>query len=226
MAQCKTAVTPLLKHWSYCSLALSHRYDDVVKWKHFPHYWPFLRGIHRSLVNSPHKGQWRKALMFFFYLHLNKRLSKQSRRWWFEMPSRSLWCHCNIPLWVLSPLRHIDIINHTDLNIAVLIQASKFQIECTCPSGKWIVKITCPNVSFTCLKYIKPMQLMWKSEICSRPSDKSYRYSTCPTVIFTRLRQSDEWNFEPWLSGVPDYFYRNKISSGGDLSHYSSASLY
>ena len=29
-----------------------------------------------------------------------------------------------------------------------------------------------------------------------------------------------------YLSGVPDYFYRNKISSGGDLSHYSSASLY
>ena len=28
------------------------------------------------------------------------------------------------------------------------------------------------------------------------------------------------------LSGVPDYFYRNKISSGSDLSHYSSASLY
>ena len=23
------------------------------------------------------------------------------------------------------------------------------------------------------------------------------------------------------LSGVPDYFDRNKISSGGDLSHYS-----
>ena len=28
------------------------------------------------------------------------------------------------------------------------------------------------------------------------------------------------------LSGVPDYFGRNKIPSGGDLSHYSSASLY
>ena len=28
------------------------------------------------------------------------------------------------------------------------------------------------------------------------------------------------------LSGVPDYLDRNKISSGGDLSHYSSASLY
>ena len=28
------------------------------------------------------------------------------------------------------------------------------------------------------------------------------------------------------LSGEPDYFGRNKISSGADLSHYSSASLY
>ena len=28
------------------------------------------------------------------------------------------------------------------------------------------------------------------------------------------------------LSGEPDYFGRNKILSGGDLSHYSSASLY
>ena len=27
--------------------------DDVIKWKHFPCYWPFVRGIHRSPVNSP-----------------------------------------------------------------------------------------------------------------------------------------------------------------------------
>ena len=39
-------------------------HDDVIKWKHFPHYWPFVRGIHRSPVNSPHKGQWRRALVF------------------------------------------------------------------------------------------------------------------------------------------------------------------
>ena len=38
--------------------------DDVIKWKHFPRYWPFVRGIHRSPVNSPHKGQWGGALMF------------------------------------------------------------------------------------------------------------------------------------------------------------------
>ena len=39
-------------------------HDDVIKWKHFPRYWPFVRGIHRSPVNSPHKGQWRGALTF------------------------------------------------------------------------------------------------------------------------------------------------------------------
>ena len=39
-------------------------HDDVMKWSHFPRYWPFVRGIHRSPVNSPHKGQWRGALIF------------------------------------------------------------------------------------------------------------------------------------------------------------------
>ena len=39
-------------------------HDDVIKWKHFPRYWPFVRGIHRSPVNFPYKGQWRGALMF------------------------------------------------------------------------------------------------------------------------------------------------------------------
>ena len=45
-------------------LLLTEIHDDVIKWKHFPRYWPFVRGIHRSPVNSPHKGQWRGALMF------------------------------------------------------------------------------------------------------------------------------------------------------------------
>ena len=39
-------------------------HDDVIKWRHFPRNWPFVRGIHRSPVKSPHKGQWRGALMF------------------------------------------------------------------------------------------------------------------------------------------------------------------
>ena len=51
-----------LTHWYLVDVAQTH--DDVIKWKHFPRYWPFVRGIHRSPVNSPHNAQWRGALMF------------------------------------------------------------------------------------------------------------------------------------------------------------------
>ena len=47
---------------SYKIFSVNH--DDVIKWKHFPRNWPFVREIHRSPVNFPHKGQWRGALMF------------------------------------------------------------------------------------------------------------------------------------------------------------------
>ena len=53
--------------WSKTTARLDEKHlshDDVIKWKHFPRYWPFARGIHRSPVNSPHKGQWRGALIF------------------------------------------------------------------------------------------------------------------------------------------------------------------
>ena len=41
-------------------------HDDVIKWKHFTRYWSFVRGIHRSPVNSPHKRQYSRALIFSF----------------------------------------------------------------------------------------------------------------------------------------------------------------
>ena len=45
---------------SRCELHDITYHDDVIKWKHLPRYWPFVRGIHRSQA----KGQWRGALMF------------------------------------------------------------------------------------------------------------------------------------------------------------------
>ena len=33
-------------------------HDGVIKWKHFPRYWPFV-----SPVNFPHKWQWRETLI-------------------------------------------------------------------------------------------------------------------------------------------------------------------
>ena len=49
---------------STCGLRNGRKHDGVIKWKHFPRYWPFVWGIHRSPVNSPHKGQWRGAVVF------------------------------------------------------------------------------------------------------------------------------------------------------------------
>ena len=39
-------------------------HDDVIKWKHVPRHFPFVRGIHRPPVDSLHRGQWRRALIF------------------------------------------------------------------------------------------------------------------------------------------------------------------
>ena len=53
--------------------------------------------------NSPVTGEFpsqrpgTQSFGVFFDLLLNKRLSKQSRRWWFGTPSHSLWRYCNEP---------------------------------------------------------------------------------------------------------------------------------
>ena len=75
----------------YWNPIMSH--DDAIKWKHFLRYWPFVRGIHRSPVNSPHKGQWRGALLFSLICAsingwVNNREAGDLRR-------HPLWRHCN-----------------------------------------------------------------------------------------------------------------------------------
>ena len=66
-------VTPRPRNWS-CVLTGQLAAGDVasvwtlhhgvIKWKHFPRYWPCGRGSHRSPMNSPHKRQWGGALIF------------------------------------------------------------------------------------------------------------------------------------------------------------------
>ena len=60
-------------------------HDYVIKWKHIPRYWPFVR--QRPVTQS---------FDVYFDMHPNKRLSKQSWGWWFETPSRPLLRHCNV----------------------------------------------------------------------------------------------------------------------------------
>ena len=53
-----------------CKNGIYQQHDDVIKWKHFPRYWPFVRWIPRTPVT--------RNFDVFFDLSLNKRLSKQS----------------------------------------------------------------------------------------------------------------------------------------------------
>ena len=46
-------------------------------------------------------------LWCFFYLRLNKWLSKQQWGWWFETPSCSLWCHRNVLSFIYDQLDYL-----------------------------------------------------------------------------------------------------------------------
>ena len=70
-------------------ISFSMLHDDVIKWKHFPRYWPFVRGIHRSRW-IPHTKASDAELWCFLWSAPEKRLSKQSRGWWFETPSHPI----------------------------------------------------------------------------------------------------------------------------------------
>ena len=76
----------LLHHQSLGHICVQH--DDVIKWKHFPRYWPFVRGIHRGRPVT-------QSFDVFFDLRLNKRSCKQSWGRRFETLSRPLWRHRN-----------------------------------------------------------------------------------------------------------------------------------
>ena len=69
-------------------------HDDVIKWKHFPRYWPFVRAPATS--GFPPQRPVTRSFDVCLDLHRNKRFIKHLRRWWFKTPWHSLWRHCNV----------------------------------------------------------------------------------------------------------------------------------
>ena len=102
-------------------------HDDVIKWKHFPRYWPFVRGTYRSPVNSPQKRPVTQSFDVFFDLHPNKRLSKQWCGWWFETPLCPLWHHRNVIV-----LKHWGLNKRVDI---LLLACNDWNFTETCYSG-------------------------------------------------------------------------------------------
>ena len=88
----------------YCQTS----HDDFIKWKHFPRYWPFVRGIYRSLVNSPHKGQWLRAFMFLWSVpwindSVNNHEASDLRRYraHYDVIVMSVQCHTDIAEYII-----------------------------------------------------------------------------------------------------------------------------
>ena len=79
-----------------CQLPVK-KISSISLWHHqletFPRYWPFVRAIHRSPMDSPHKGQWRGALVFFFICAWTNGWANNRD---VETPWRSLWRHYNV----------------------------------------------------------------------------------------------------------------------------------
>ena len=64
----------------------------------------------------------------FFYLGLNKRLSKHSRCWWFETPSRSLWHRCNVT-YICFKFNHMSC-HLSTLCDSIFAKSPKWQANC------------------------------------------------------------------------------------------------
>ena len=83
--------------WSQLSTAPGHQRSSW--WRHQMEALSALLAL--CAGNSPVTGEFpsqrpmTRSFEVLFDLRLNRRLSKQSWGWWFEMPSRSLWRHCN-----------------------------------------------------------------------------------------------------------------------------------
>ena len=78
-----------------CKSKIQWLRDDVIKWKRFSRYCPFVRPVTGGF---PSQRPVTRSFDIFFYLRRNKRLSKQPRRRRFDTPSRSLWRQCNVVL--------------------------------------------------------------------------------------------------------------------------------
>ena len=81
--------SPMVKAWLWNTAQSFNMliHYDIMTWKRFPHYWPFVGRIHRWPVDSPNKGPvTRFFIVSLFVFRLNKLLYKQPSNWWFETP--------------------------------------------------------------------------------------------------------------------------------------------
>ena len=196
-------------------------------------------GIHRSQVYTPHIGKGRRALMFF----LSR--PEQSKRRWFETPSRLSWHHCN-------DLDESKIEFPSNLNSDWNFCSDMWSLHQCCSYPAYRIKSPSIYEMIIEVVFIQSPWLLLRTHwgrlthICVSKltiigSDNGLSPERRQTIIWTDaeillagplgtnfseiLVGIQTFSFRTILlkmslSGVPDFFDRNKILSGYDLSHY------
>ena len=106
-------------------------HDDVIKWELSQHHWPFVGGIHRSPVHSPHKGLVTRTLMFLWCV--SAWAVKQTIEWpviWNYMTF--MWCHRNAVTNVCHYMRHFNLNLHPQVfkKVTLVMKDGNDNMDC------------------------------------------------------------------------------------------------
>ena len=69
-------------------------HENVMIWKHFPRYCPFVKGIHHLPVDSPHKGPVTRTFDVFFDVRIHKRWTNSGDADIWDATAL-MWRHCS-----------------------------------------------------------------------------------------------------------------------------------
>ena len=144
----------------------------------------------------------------FFDLHLNRWLSKQSRRWWFEMASHSQWLHCNDVLLFVTQLMTFcrNWVNIMHVNI-LAYRGCHYNHKCAIFQNIIVIDILAFPVSLTSVESHKTsfiidkptlVQVIWCRQAPGHHLDLWWPNSMTPYGI-----PRDQWvnAMAPWCQG-------------------------
>ena len=138
-------------------------------WRHqrepFPRYWPFVRGIHRSPVDSPHKGKGAVTMDLMLFFILVKTNGKTNRRDAGDL--RRIRTHYDVIL-IIDSTVNTCIISH-DLDLALATYLSRYSHwqhnmdEFEKPINLWFSEILLPFFSdYTLCNEVSQIYMLYK----------------------------------------------------------------
>ena len=174
--------------------------------------------------NSPVTGEFpsqrpvTRIFDVFFDMRLNKRLVKQSWRWWFETPWRSLWRHCNGRAILLSVVIFENsywspFYNQIAENIGGVSDASIVVGGHRCDQWMNMQKYFAIDKKCVIFPIRSVYKWLWKSA-CILKRIYRYLYEICVIDRINSFVASDE-NFRlyPWITEVNIYDIRTKYQT-------------